>query len=81
MKWVLVTIGFTVVREIVYAKLKNKESRLVRRSHIISFTYRLTLGNAKGKGITVTYPLLKEQNKVAGIWSKNRLQKYSQLLC
>lgn len=39
LKWILVTVEFTEVCEITYAKLKNKESTLVRRSHGISFRY------------------------------------------
>lgn len=80
MKWILVTIGFTEVCEIVYAKLKNRESRLVSRSHSISFRYRIGLGIGERKGINVTYPILQEQDEVSGILGKNRLQEYSQLL-
>lgn len=81
LKWILVTVGFTEVCEIIYAKLKNKESRLVRRSHGISFEYRLALGTGERKGINVTYRVLQEQDEVSGILGKNRLQEYSQLLC
>lgn len=67
LKWVLVTVGFTEVCEIIYAELKNKESRLVRRSHGISFGYRLALGIGERKGINITYRILQEQDEVSGI--------------
>lgn len=81
LKWILVTVGFTEVCEIIYAKLKNKESRLVRRSRGISLEYRLALGTGERKGINVTYRVLQEQDEVSGVLGKNRLQEYSQLLC
>lgn len=81
MKWILVTVGCTEVCEIIYAKLKNKESKLVRSSHGILFRYRLALGIGERKGINVTYRILQKQDKVSGIVGKNRLQEYSQLLC
>jgi len=79
LKRVLVAIGFTEVCEILYAKLKNKESRLVRRS--ISFRYRLALSIGERKKIGVTYGILQEQDEISRILGKNRLQERSQLLC
>lgn len=72
LKWILVAIGFTEVSEVIYAKLKNKESRLVRRSHGISFRYRLVL-NIGEKKKWFTYPILQEQNEISGILGKKRL--------
>lgn len=81
LKWILLTVGFTEVCEIIYAKLKSKESRLMRRNHSIAFRHRLALGIGERKGIHVTYRILQEQDEVSGILGKNRLQEYSQLLC